>query len=247
MSIVVFQHSAEDTLGRLGPFLRDRAHRIDIRRLDLSLSQGGSLVPPDFDNVQAVISLGGPQNVGDGSPWMNAEMDFLREAHKRQLPLLGICLGHQLIAAALGGEVGPSEKPEVGFCRVQQTVPGNTDTMLAGVPWGTYQFQSHGCEVKKAPPDSVVLASSAGCKVQCFRVGLRTYGFQFHFEAERSDIDAFARDGFTQSLCEKSGISAADLKKQADEHYDTFARIGNRLCDNVATYMFPALKKLRAV
>lgn len=79
MPIVVLQHADSDSIGRLGPILRDQGHALDIRRLDLSPVQGGRPIPPDYDNVSAVISLGGPMNVGDaGVPWIEAELAYSR-------------------------------------------------------------------------------------------------------------------------------------------------------------------------
>src|SRR5206468_4056424 len=100
----------------------------------------------------------------------------------------------QLIARALGGEVAPMAggKHEWGFHRFVQTPAGNTDTILAGIPWGTWQFQMHGQEVSKPPEGATILQSSAACRVQAFRTGLRTYGFQYHFEIMRDRLDGAA-------------------------------------------------------
>jgi GMP synthase-like glutamine amidotransferase len=248
MPIIVLQHSPTDTLGRLGPILRDLGFRLDIRRLDLWAAAGGKGpggVPPDFDDVDGVISLGGPANVGDAVAWMQPELDYLREAHRRQLAVVGICLGHQMVAAALGGEVGPATKPEVGFARVSTGVPGQTDTILSGIAWATWQFQVHAQEVKKVPPDATVLQSSADCKVQCFRAGLRTYGFQYHFECTRADIEEFARDAFTEKLLQQNGLSAGELRAQTDSFFDDYERLGTRLCENLGTYLWPILARLK--
>jgi len=123
MAIIVFQHDDRNAAGRLGLTLRDHGFKLDIRRL-----HRGDAVPPDFDEVEGVLSLGGKPNVDDPRdmhPWMDAELAFLREAHARALPVVGICLGHQLIAAALGGEVAKADKPEAGFVRVRLTPPAH--------------------------------------------------------------------------------------------------------------------------
>ncbi|MGE3107832.1 MAG: type 1 glutamine amidotransferase [Phycisphaerales bacterium] len=241
MSIIVFQHSPLGTPGRLGLTLRDHGFRMDIRRLDLPATRTTPHVPADFDNVDGVISLGGPQNVGDDLPWMKPEMEFLKEAHARRLPVIGICLGHQLLAHALGGSVGPMEKPEWGFPAVDQHPIANTDIILVGVPWSSRQFQAHGQEVKQLPAGATLLQSSHVCQVQAFRAGLRTYAFQYHFECDREMVRNFAES----SVDELSGIglSPADIKAQADEHYDRFAVIADRLCVNLATFLLGAGKK----
>jgi len=266
MAILVFQHGddAGAGIGRLGPILRDHGFTVDIRRLDKAAGGrngtaghagigggagvgAGAGVPGDYDGVQAVISLGGPMNVSDAPnlPWMQREIEYLRGAHDRRLPVIGICLGHQLLAAALGGQVARAAKPEWGFCRITQTPPGNTDVMLAGIPWTTHQFQSHFCEVTKAPEGATVLASSPDCRVQCFKAGLRSYGFQYHFEYTRDQIEGFARDQACQKEMAQAGLTPPDLLKQAAEHADTFDRLSNRLCANIAAFMFPATARLR--
>jgi GMP synthase-like glutamine amidotransferase len=243
MAIIVFQHGERVGPGRLGTTLRDHGFKLDIRRVDL---HGPAGVPPDFDNVHGVVSMGGEQNVGDGSPWMEAELAFLREAHARQLPLIGVCLGHQLIAHALGGQVGPLEggKIEWGFTRVSLNTSGQTEPMLSGIAWDSMQFQAHGQEVKQLPPDAALLASSAACKVQAFRAGIRTFGFQYHFECDRAMIDEFAHDS-AASLA-KAGITAGDVAAQSDRHYEMFGRLADRLCVNLATYLFPVLTRMTA-
>lgn len=237
-TIIVFQHSPRCTPGRLGATLRDHGFRLDIRRLDLHREVGKG-IPPDYDNVHGVVSLGGPQNVGDPEPWINQEIAYLKGAHERGLPVVGVCLGHQMLAKALGGEVGPMGKPELGFAKASVSIPGQTETIMAGVPWDFQAFQTHGQEVTKLPPGAVSLASSAACKVQAFRVGLRSFGFQFHLEADRPMISAFHGDA--KDWARDLGTSVGDLEKQADREYARWAVIADRLCVNLATYCFPSV------
>ncbi len=267
MPIIVFQHSddASGGIGRLGPILRDRGFTFAVHRLDLPVGGAGGgggggggtagagagavgrPVPADYDNVQGVISLGGPMNVGDVGqfPWLQQEMDYLRGAHERQLPVVGVCLGHQLLAKALGGDVAPAAKPEWGFRRITQTPAGNTDVMLAGIPWSSYQFQSHFFEVSKLPDGATLLSSSPDCKVQAFKAGLRTYGFQHHFEFTRPQIEGFARDQACQKQMAQAGLAPGDLSKQLDEHYDTYDRLSTRLCASIAGLLFPVVRRLK--
>ncbi len=246
MAIIVFQHSAIGGPGRLGACLRDHGFRLDIRRLDLLGAEG---VPVDFDNVHGVISLGGPQNVGESHPWMAAELAYLKRAHGLQLPVVGICLGAQMIAAALGGQVAPmgtEMQPAVewGFHDVALNTFGQIETMLSGVPWNVMQFHAHAQEVKQLPPDTTLLAGSKMCKVQSYRAGLRTYGFQYHFECDRAMIDAYAADSLGQ--LKDLGLTEGDIAQQADTHYGMFARAADRLCVNIATYLFPLQRKVTA-
>jgi GMP synthase-like glutamine amidotransferase len=233
MSIIVFQHWSLGKPGRLGLTLRDHGFQLDVRRLDQ-----GDAVPTDYDNVDAVISLGGPQNVGEPHPWMQPEMDYIKGAHARAIPVIGICLGHQLIAAALGGKVAKMPAPEIGMVDVNIGPAGHTDPILAGIAWRCPQFQSHSYEVTETPPDAAVLASSKACKVQAMRVGMRTYGFQYHFELDREACNEYmSQEG--QEACAAAGVSMDTYRQSMDKHYEMFTRLADRLCVNMATMLIP--------
>lgn len=232
MRILTFQHLDIEHPGRLGATLRDHGFRLDIRRPDR-----GDPLPPDLDDVHALLIMGGPQNVGDGLPWMQREAEFVRDAHERELPVVGICLGAQIVADALGGTVSPMERAEWGFHDVSLTDAGQTETMLAGVPWRHPQFHCHGHEVSELPPDAVNLASSEMCAHQAFRVGLRTFGFQFHFECDRQMVSDFCSH-FAESIV-KAGRRAEEIEAEADGVMEDYARIGSRISVNLATYAFP--------
>lgn len=242
MAIIVFQHSTTCSPGRLGLTLRDHSAHLDIRRLDLPESRSNPHVPKDFENVDGVISMGGPQNVGDGSPWMDAQIEFLREAHQRQLPVIGVCLGAQLIAHALGGKVAPLPKPEIGFPLVSQLPVANTETILAGIPWRTRQFQWHSQGIVELPPGATLLQTSEACKVQSYRIGLRTYAFQYHFECDREMVRAYIDEGASEISA--AGASQSAIVTEADEHYPRFATLADRLSVNIATYLLPVKQKV---
>jgi GMP synthase (glutamine-hydrolysing) len=234
MAILVFQHDDHNTAGRLGLTLRDHGFDLDVRRL-----HRGDPLPPDLDEVEGVISLGGAPNLDDprsDHPWMDAELAFLKAAHDRALPVIGVCLGHQLIAAALGGEVAKAQAPERGFGRVSLTPAAHTDEAFAGIAWDSPQFQHHSREVVKLPEGAVLMASSKACKVQAFKAGVRTYGFQYHFEVDRETIAKFVRENKRDFY--DAGLTFDDVRAQADRDYPMFARLADRLCVNLATYIF---------
>lgn len=210
-------------------------------------------IPTDFDDVEGLIVLGGPMNVTDDPasvPWMAREIEFIAEAHRRNLPLVGVCLGAQLIATALGGEVGPMTNPagqptaEWGMAPVHQTPPANTDIILAGIPWSMQQFHAHGQEIKKLPPGATALQFSDKCKVQSFRIGLRTYAFQYHFECDLPTIESFLNSGDPQIA-----LASTDPARAIDDArvvYEEFARLSDRLCVNLASFLFPVGRAITA-
>jgi len=224
--------------------LRDHGFKLDIRRLDLSAQQGGHAVPTDLDNIQGVITLGDTANIGDPHPWMQREIDFLAAAHEAKLPLFGICLGSQLIAKALGGEVGPMDSPEAGFCPIDIQVPGQTDRILAGLPWRHHQFQTHAQEIKALPAGATLLASSEKCKIQAYTVGVRTYAFQFHMELDRPAIDTLTKE--QSALFADAHLDTNAICDQADKYYENFARFNDRLALNIASFGFASTELLRA-
>ncbi len=251
MSILVLQHDPDAPLGRLGACLRDHAQRCDIRKLWIPESPTNPHVPADFDNVDAVISLGGRNNVGDHTPWMAREMAFLKQTHERKLPLIGICLGAQMIAKTLGGEVGVMvdasgvATAECGLANVRQHPVANTEIVLAGVPWTTPQMHAHGQEVKTPPPGATVFQFSDRCRVQSFRVGLRTCGFQYHFEWDWPLIERFLStpdEQLTRAGITDRAAAIADAKSK----YAEFARVSDRLCVNLAEYVLPVSRRIVA-
>ena len=179
MRFLVFQHIAVEHPGNFRDFMRADGIEWDTVELDT-----GEAIP-SLSGYDALLVMGGPMDVWEESqhPWLVAEKAAIREAVvERQMPYLGICLGHQLLAVSLDGEAAPMHTPEVGLLDVQLEAAGHDDPLFAGLPNTVPSLQWHSVAVSKLPRDSVVLASSPACAVQSFRTGKHAYGLQYHLE-----------------------------------------------------------------
>ncbi len=185
--ILVFQHCPPEHLGRFAPLFAARG----IAPVTVELDQGGQI--PDLAGFDGLWVLGGPQQVWqeDDHPWLRAEKAAIREAvQERGMAFMGLCLGHQLLAEATGGRVGPSATPEVGILSVELTKAGRGAALFAGLSPVMSCVQGHGAEVAELPEGAVSLAKSPSCGVQAIQVGDRAFGVQFHMELTPDMIDA---------------------------------------------------------
>ncbi len=228
--ILVFQHVPYEPLGTLDPLLREAGFRIRYVNFGRDASQR-----PTLDKYAALIVLGGPMNSDqiDTYPNLITEVEIIREACDRDMSVLGICLGAQLMAKALGGSVSRNAEPEIGWHAVELTEDGRADPVLAGFARRQRIFQWH--EDGIALPRGVTrLAGSPLSRVQAFRHGEHAYGFQFHLEASASLIERWLTVPDNQRVLESAGSGAcADrIRKQVPEHierlealsHETFSR-----------------------
>jgi GMP synthase (glutamine-hydrolysing) len=182
--LLVFQHVPHEILGTLNPLLKRAGFRIRYvnfgRHPDLQ---------PTLESYHGLVVLGGPMSVNDSGRLhhLTTEMLLIEEAMKRNLPVLGICLGAQLIAKTLGAGVYPNKEKEIGWYDVMRTEEAESDPVFNGFRPTERIFQWHGDTFEIAHGASH-LASSPLCTNQAFRYGSNVYGFQFHLEVDEPMI-----------------------------------------------------------
>ena len=183
--LLVFQHVAVEPLGTLDALIRARGHRIRFHNFERDPD-----AEPDVDRYRGLIVLGGPMNVEDQHrrPHLKTELNAIERALEQGKPVLGICLGAQLLAHVLGAPVQRHRQAEIGWYDLQVSADGRGDTVLgaAGEQLPVFQWHSYSYEL---PLGATHLARTATCEQQAFRFGSNAYGFQFHLEADEAVIE----------------------------------------------------------
>jgi GMP synthase (glutamine-hydrolysing) len=182
--IMVFQHVGHEPLGTLDPLLKAAGFRIRY----VNFGRHPETVP-SLDGYNGLIVLGGPMGVYEAKqyPHLYVEMKLIEEALKRNIPVLGICLGAQLIAATLGAQVCKAQQWEFGWHDLEMTTEGNHDPFFGAFKTTEKVFQIHQ-DTFDMPSGAKHLARSALCSSQAFRFSDNVYGLQFHLEVDHAMI-----------------------------------------------------------
>jgi len=179
--LIVLRHVPYEGPGLIEDILEGRG--LPYRIIDV-FEEG---VPLGVAGFTGVVSMGGPMSVNDGIEEIEREKVLLLEAMGRDIPVLGVCLGAQVIASALGARVYAGDHPEVGWGQVTLTESGLADPLMAGVDHVLPVLHWHG-ETFDLPEGAVNLAYSEKFENQAFRVGSKTYGLQFHLEVDEEMV-----------------------------------------------------------
>ena len=223
--VLVLQHHPDEHPAGLTPLLGAAGLALSAVELD-----AGEPVP-DLEPFDVMVVMGGPQNAWeeDEYPYLVAEKAAIRRwVLELDRPFLGVCLGHQLLADALGGTVGRMGAPEIGVVDIELTDAGLADPVVGRLAAKVPGLQWHEAEVSEAPPGGIVLATNPASPVQAFRFG-RAIGVQFHLEVERDTVPKWAAvPEYERTLAECFGTAQA-LQDEVERAMDVMAESARAL------------------
>lgn len=220
MRAVCLKHVPFEGLGALSTALSARGVSLD----QYLVPQAG--LPKDAGDL--LIVMGGPMSVNDSDPWITAETAFIRSTLLAGTAVIGICLGSQFMAKALGATVRSGKALEIGMTPIRLTHDGQRDPLFGSCPEAFDVFEWHG-EVFDLPKDCVALAGSDVAPLQAFRYGTRAYGLLFHLEMEEIGIDSLCRECAPDLT--KARLTAQQVKDAALPCLPQLHRIADRLID----------------
>lgn len=187
MRVLAFRHSPSEGLGSL----EDAARSLGIECVCADLFRNSS-APVSVDEFDGLMLMGGPMSANDDLPYLRKELEQIDRAVAQHKPVLGVCLGSQLIAKALGAKVYRNQVKEIGWAPVYWTESARADPLFTGLTAPETMFHWHG-ETFDLPPGAELLAWSDRCRHQTYRVQDNIYGLQFHLEVTPQMITEWCR------------------------------------------------------
>lgn len=224
MQVHYFQHVPFEGLGSIEAWVKNNRYQIGSTQF----YQQATL--PEIDDIDFLIVMGGPMSVNDeaGYPWLAAEKQFIRQFIESGKPVLGICLGAQLIASAMGARVYPNHEKEIGWWPIQAVA--NDNACAFKFPEMAMVFHWHG-ETFDLPENSVQIAESFGCRNQAFQWGSSVIGLQFHLETTESSARAIIEHCADELVPAPYVQSESEILSANQHKYQSINQLMNAVLD----------------
>ena len=228
MNIHYLQHVPFEDLGSMAAWVHKRAHRVSATHL----YQGELL--PSFESFDWLIVMGGPMGVHDEAeyPWLAEEKRFIEQAMTAGKIVLGVCLGSQLIACALGARVYRNAEKEIGWFPIQLTEEAKSSALFADLPTTQEVFHWHG-DTFDLPTGAIHMARSAACENQAFFLNDRVVGVQFHLETTRQSAQGLIQHCHNE-LVPARFIQTAEEMLAHDQRFTEINKAMEKLLDRLA-------------
>lgn len=220
--VLCIRHQPSAPLGVGEAVFKERG--VPVTYLDVWLTEE----MPDLNEFSGLVVLGGEMHAHkmDEYTFLRVVRDLARRAVDDEVPVFGICLGGQILAAAMGAEVGSSTEKEIAYHRLTHTEAGRTDEVLSGFASGDPVFQFHE-DTFDLPHGAELLFSTPKVRHQAFRIGERAFGVQFHPEVTRKEIVVWSElAGDDKFLEAEWGVTIPELLAQADCYLEAGQRAG---------------------
>jgi|TARA_B100000315_G_scaffold222469_1_gene226552 GMP synthase-like glutamine amidotransferase len=220
------QHVPFEGLGSIEPWLHNAGYKISNTRFF------DSGVLPEIEDIDLLVVMGGPMSVNDetGYPWLVKEKEFIRSTIEVGRPVVGICLGAQLIANAMGGEVFPNSVKEIGWFPIEAVKSGGNTVFQ--FPEETEVFHWHG-ETFNLPKGAVQMAKSKGCVNQAFQIGSNVIGLQFHLETTPVSAQAIVENCRDELVDGEYIQSETDILAAPQEHYSSINSLMGKILEHL--------------
>jgi GMP synthase (glutamine-hydrolysing) len=221
--IWVLQHHPVENLGGIADALEEAALAWQYVRVF-----EGAPIPESMKGAGGLIVMGGPEAVYqlDRYPYLRDEIRLIERALKENKPILGVCLGAQLLAATLGATVRRGQSREIGWYPVRLADAASEDRLMRGLPPVFVAAHWHS-DVFDLPNGAVALASSAKTPIQAFRFGDNAYGLLFHTEITQERLARLVAE-FGEDL-KRVGIDGDGFVANASDHLPALSKIGNTI------------------
>jgi len=231
--VAIFRHAITEGPGYFATFLSQQGIPWILVKVD-----EGQPLPQQAEDYSGLVFMGGPMSVNDDIPWIQQELDLIRQAVKREIPVLGHCLGGQLMAKTLGGEVRKNPVKEIGWGEVKVEDNPAAREWLENSPKSFLSFHWHG-ETFTLPPGAVRILSGPWCENQAFALD-RHLGLQCHVEMTRELIKSWCETG-AREIAANLGPSVQTAQAM-QEDLDNRVPLLHRMADKLYTRWIKGLE-----